>query len=524
MFGTRRLAKRSIVGSRVCALSTDGRYNPGVIESIQVWPNGEEVYTVNFSGGSRLTVQHRDIVGPGFQTVTSVNLKPGQKVYITHHGREVPGAIVRTFVGPDADDDTRVCVKIAATSGSSDGDDVIVTRRLDDIRLMASRKSARLQDHDTDYSRLADLHPETKKRPVSHVIDVPAPAAKFSRSRKDHASPVLDGLGSGSPREEFEAGIMDEHMAALVLTSLSCSPASPTFPPSMLEKGACSSPMAGSSVGSSGVWGMKSESSTPSPPEQSHSAPVSIVFGSSIDEGIEMDESRLYFSDDWKTKDQSPVSPVKTVYQCTWPGCSKIYNTCPGIEKHVRTEHLTVSEDNDSDTSDHEEEFYYTEIEVTVDTMTQSFADMYTSSPPQKNRVVGVSEALPDHDYQKKKEVKPSPQNIPQGHVATSSYPQASSCPMTIPVNIPQLSQSLSWHVPQQVSPPVRMSKANDRLQQHQAQSPKTHFLSSSPKNSPMHKKCRSEVKKCRKVYGMENRELWCTQCKWKKACSRFLD
>ena len=26
----------------------------------------------------------------------------------------------------------------------------------------------------------------------------------------------------------------------------------------------------------------------------------------------------------------------------------------------------------------------------------------------------------------------------------------------------------------------------------------------------------------CRKVYGMEQRELWCTQCKWKKACTRF--
>ena len=62
--------------------------------------------------------------------------------------------------------------------------------------------------------------------------------------------------------------------------------------------------MTGSSVGSSGVWGMKSESGTPSPPQQSHSAPVSTVFASSIDEGIEMDESRHYFTDDWKAKDQ----------------------------------------------------------------------------------------------------------------------------------------------------------------------------------------------------------------------------
>lgn len=37
-------------------------------------------------------------------------------------------------------------------------------------------------------------------------------------------------------------------------------------------------------------------------------------------------------------------------------------------------------------------------------------------------------------------------------------------------------------------------------------------------------RRVRGETKKCRKVYGMEHRELWCTQCKWKKACSRFGD
>jgi hypothetical protein len=37
-------------------------------------------------------------------------------------------------------------------------------------------------------------------------------------------------------------------------------------------------------------------------------------------------------------------------------------------------------------------------------------------------------------------------------------------------------------------------------------------------------RKVRGDSKKCRKVYGMEHRDLWCTQCKWKKACSRFGD
>ena len=37
-------------------------------------------------------------------------------------------------------------------------------------------------------------------------------------------------------------------------------------------------------------------------------------------------------------------------------------------------------------------------------------------------------------------------------------------------------------------------------------------------------RKPRGESRKCRKVYGMDNRQLWCTQCKWKKACSRFTE
>lgn len=41
---------------------------------------------------------------------------------------------------------------------------------------------------------------------------------------------------------------------------------------------------------------------------------------------------------------------------------------------------------------------------------------------------------------------------------------------------------------------------------------------------SPGGRRTRGENKKCRKVYGMDNRDSWCTQCKWKKACSRFGD
>ena len=42
--------------------------------------------------------------------------------------------------------------------------------------------------------------------------------------------------------------------------------------------------------------------------------------------------------------------------------------------------------------------------------------------------------------------------------------------------------------------------------------------------NISPNRRTRGETRKCRKVYGMENRDSWCTQCKWKKACSRFVD
>ncbi|MEQ2192613.1 hypothetical protein XENOCAPTIV_014392, partial [Xenoophorus captivus] len=36
--------------------------------------------------------------------------------------------------------------------------------------------------------------------------------------------------------------------------------------------------------------------------------------------------------------------------------------------------------------------------------------------------------------------------------------------------------------------------------------------------------KGRGEAKKCRKVYGVERKDQWCTACRWKKACQRFPD
>jgi len=162
MFSTRRLAKRSIVGTRVCAPWSDERYYPGYIQSTQTWPNGEDVYTIVFDDGYQKVCRDMEIIGPGFQTIHVARLKKGQKVYLTHRGREVSGTVVE--YDPERDE---VVVDVR--------DEIELVRKLEDVRLMESRKSARLQDQDTDYSRMADLHPELpKKRTVSSVIEVPA--------------------------------------------------------------------------------------------------------------------------------------------------------------------------------------------------------------------------------------------------------------------------------------------------------------------------------------------------------------
>lgn len=49
---------------------------------------------------------------------------------------------------------------------------VEVRKRLDEVRLLESRKSARLADQDTDFARLADMAGERKTR-MPHHIDMP---------------------------------------------------------------------------------------------------------------------------------------------------------------------------------------------------------------------------------------------------------------------------------------------------------------------------------------------------------------
>ena len=173
MFGSRRLAKRSIIGTKVCGERQDGRYYQGTIQAIQAQPNDQEFYSVVFPDGESTLYRDSDLIGPGFQNITIAKLREGQRIYATNNGREVEGRVC------EHESKFTDVVTIAVLSGLKE---VVLERPLDELRLMESRKSARLQDsHDTDYSKLASSSTgagDAKKRTVSHVIDVPAPTVK----------------------------------------------------------------------------------------------------------------------------------------------------------------------------------------------------------------------------------------------------------------------------------------------------------------------------------------------------------
>ncbi|XP_071941858.1 zinc finger protein 704-like [Antedon mediterranea] len=511
MYGSRRMAKRSIIGTRVAAPWQDGVFYPGVIKDVKNRGGGDTTYIVHFDDGYARTYRDMEIVGPCFQPVSKVHLKFNQTVFTTHNGREISGVVQK-----HRKQTNEVLIVL------NDDEDTMVKVKLDDVRLLESRKSARLVSNDTDYSKLADISvTEAKKRHVSNYIDVPS----------SPKAPKID-----------EEPSMEDVMAAMVLTSLSCSPGfrsgvgEPPSPSSPARHGLSSSwspatinaPPSSLGSASSGRFSFDNTRWIPSPSASSNSdrespqagtekmeyeggsrslvepsfGPPAQVFSLSLDEGIDVFDCGAEF----EVEENTPLKKgSKKLYQCRWNSCTKVLCTRQGIEKHVRTVHLKRPlEDDDSD--DGEEDFYYTEIDSTIDTVSEGFANMTTSSPPPTSSHIDMARPLihdePKQVMQKQRTVSMNAEPVP---IADTFSWQHSFQPEFKATSAPA-EMTIHTH---------KLNVVQQRQQQHQAASPK-----SSDFHAP--NRIRSDGRKCRKVYGMDNRHMWCTQCRWKKACTRF--
>ncbi|XP_051961272.1 zinc finger protein 704-like isoform X1 [Xyrauchen texanus] len=347
------------------------------------------------------------------------------------------------------------------------------------------------------------------------------------------------------PYDRRPSGHADkEVMAATVLTTLSTSPLvlNPSTNVSGAElasKGWKESLSASYSSSTSGNWSWdasdQSVPSTPSPP-LSNEAGKSFLLSSQSDDNIEeTDSTHFLFEDPIPRKRKNSI---KVMFKCLWKNCEKVLSTSLGIQRHIRTIHL--GRNGDSDYSDGEEDFYYSEIEVNMDTLSEGLSNLTPTSPTSSGQPPVFPVLTCDAPRSEPAHIIHTPlsQSAPSAlcHIRTDHAYQA-----TNPVSIPSMPSelphsedriSVSWQ-----SPPVifkgplgpmtqirTVSIGEKRQPVNHTTISKTNISTSTSKPTTGTRKPRGEAKKCRKVYGMEKRDLWCTACRWKKACQRFTD
>ncbi|XP_064247313.1 SLC2A4 regulator [Passer domesticus] len=342
----------------------------------------------------------------------------------------------------------------------------------------------------------------------------PPPAAKAPLGPEGSQEAVLRALDAGLerclalhsavqcipvPRHRRLSGRagIDEVMAAAVLTSLSASPLVLGHPPAthapepgseVWKEAPAMSSSCSSSSNASGDWSWdpssdRSTPSTPSPPLSSH-VPSTFLPGPLPDEGPEEpDGTHFVFGEPTPRKRKNST---KVMFKCLWKSCGKVLSSSSGMQKHIRTMHLGRKADLEQ--SDGEEDFYYTELDVDVEALTDGLSSLTPVSPTSSvpPAFPGPEAPLPLLDLALASPCSP-PGPPGRCHVHTDHAYQGCRTPPRPPVS------------PTVPTPPP-------------------------PKPPAVPRRPRGEAKKCRKVYGMEHREMWCTACRWKKACQRFLD
>ncbi|KAG9474598.1 hypothetical protein GDO78_004736 [Eleutherodactylus coqui] len=197
------------------------------------------------------------------------------------------------------------------------------------------------------------------------ALQHPQPAASASQPVQSRTQPALSAV---LPPLNHR---LDEAIAAAALTSLSSGPlvlgAGTGRHGELCPENAISS----SSSSSNSCELYTSIPSTPSPPLQP--AP-SLAYA---DGGLEdSDTTHFLFGEPVPRKRKNSG---RLMFRCLWKNCGKVLSTSTAIQKHIRTAHLgpcAGPEHNDG-----EEDFYYTEMDVNVDTLTDGLSSLTPTSP-----------------------------------------------------------------------------------------------------------------------------------------------
>ncbi|XP_073320712.1 LOW QUALITY PROTEIN: zinc finger protein 395a [Pagrus major] len=319
---------------------------------------------------------------------------------------------------------------------------------------------------------------------------------------------------------------MDELMAAMVLSSLSCSPLlhSPAHPDTTAPLMDCGGGEL-SDGGSSGYWSVGHGNGSPAPSPPFAEASVSPTAPS--DEGLDMELEQVLFDEPAPRRRRNSV---KTAYRCLWPSCGKVLTSVVGIKRHIRTTHLCRGGEHER-CSRSEEDFYYTEINQWEEQQQQSPPFLSSAAPPPPSPTSSSSSSSsPPSPPPPSPPSPPSSPSSPACSALSRSAPSSSGTSWQVqsehsyqappPSHVTSAAAPLNTPTCRWTAPPtscikqglafrVRSVSVGEQWLQHQS--------------APC-RRIRGEAKKCRKVYGIEHRDQWCTACRWKKACQRFLD
>ncbi|NXU54658.1 ZN395 protein, partial [Turnix velox] len=488
---SRRLGKRSLLGTRVSAPST---LSEGVLVSTQISSLQTDLSRASALPEDRscMSSVEESSQAPGFSS-----LGHQQQVLVTYSGQD--------------------CASL-----------------MEQPSLLSEKAKVLLPDQGLQMSwRVQDVQPAVLQPHSLPAVSGPSPTEMLQRS-------VSSNIDVPKRKADAAAVEMDEMVAAMVLTSLSCSPVvqSPPasesgIPPSRTmfdpwkESGDISD--SGSST-TSGHWSGASDISTPSPPHPAGSPKYSSEALSSpqADDGFETDSDPFLLDEPAPRKRKNSV---KVMYKCLWPSCGKVLRSIVGIKRHVKTQHLGDS--TDSDQRKREEDFYYTEVQVKEEKAPESAA---TASPTSTSPPIIIQQTLakPEALLVEQPALEPTLASSALSQSAPSSFwhIQADHAYQALPsIQIPvspHIFTSISWATATSTLPslsPVRSRSLSFSEPQPPTPMLKSHLIvASPPRVSISTRKVRGEAKKCRKVYGIEHRDQWCTACRWKKACQRFLD
>lgn len=392
--------------TRVHATRIDGFFWPASLEGRSSSP---DMYAVTFDDGHKAELPREYIIGTGFQSISDVHLKQGQRVLCSVGGREFEADVLEYSLAQQH-----------ALVSLNDGTEVVV--QPSDLRLPQHHRRSSLDDGyasaSPDTLSLSGLSPKLEKR--------------------------LEDARNAKTEREAES-ILDECTAALVLTSLSSSPTSwdgaglSRTPDSPIWKGKRQPPpasplaFAAAAASRAGRHPSPSPSSTP-PPDHDLSA--------SGDETI------------------GPHSPHLTP-------CRDSRSFSPALVTESPKYHFNFPSPTAS------------------------------SCEPSAWNMAALSSPLLKTEFT----YKSQPITIP--HSGSRTHPYAD--------------HERAFTPPRTDAPQhYRQGSDQDRFVVRGRPQP---FVVSSPT-----RKIKTDGRKCRKVYGMENKHLWCTQCKWKKACTRFTD